>query len=67
MSREKLYDVVFDESCEIEGRYFFEGEKYPVLKKDDEYVILCAENGDFCFSNSLMAEAITEWNLAKVE
>lgn len=63
MDRELLYYVGFNEDSEVEGRVFYKGEDYPVLKKDEEYVILCAENGDFCFSKELMSQAILEWKL----
>lgn len=63
MERKLLYHVVFGESCEVEGRRFYKGEDYPVYKKDEKYVILCAENGEFCFSNELMKKTIKEWDL----
>lgn len=63
MERQLLYYVVFAEDSEIEGRRFYEGEKYPVYKKNGSYVILVAENGEFCFGNDLMDQAIEEWNL----
>ncbi|MEK4122079.1 hypothetical protein [Lysinibacillus sp. FSL K6-0102] len=66
MNRDLLYHVKFDANCDIEGRVLYEGEQYPVFKKSNDYIILCAENGDFCFSNELMKSAIEEWNLEVV-
>lgn len=64
MDRKLLYYVGFNEDSEIEGRIFYSSEDYPVFEKDEKYVILCAENGEFCFSKELMSEAIGEWQLS---
>ncbi|WP_313891144.1 hypothetical protein [Psychrobacillus sp.] len=63
VERKLLYHIIFGKSSEVEGRIFHKGNEYPVYKKDDDYVILCAENGDFCFSNELMKQVIKEWDL----
>lgn len=67
MERELLYYVNFNDNSDIEGRIFYVNEDYPVYKKDENYVILCAENGDFCFSNELMDQAVTAWELKTKE
>lgn len=63
MGRELLNYVIFKEDSEVEGRIFYADEDYPVYEKDENYVILCAENGDFCFSKELMKKAVIEWEL----
>lgn len=63
MNSKILYKISPRESFEAEGRIFFKNELYPVLEKDETYVILCAENGDFAFSKELMNRAIKEWEL----
>ena len=63
MNNKILYKISPNESFEAEGRIFFKNELYPVLEKDEKYVILCAENGDFAFSKELMERAIKEWEL----
>lgn len=63
MDKQLLYHVKFKESSDIEGRIFLADEEYPVFAKDAGHVILCGENGEFCFSNELMAKAIVEWEL----
>lgn len=63
MDRKLLYYVNFNENSEIEGRIFYDNEDYPVYEKDGKYVILCAENGEFCFSKELMNKAVDEWEL----
>lgn len=57
-----LYHVIPKESFEAEGRIFLEGEKYPVYNKNGGS-LLCAENGEFYFTNKLMDEAIRQWDL----
>lgn len=63
MTEKLLYYVIPEESFEAEGRLFYKGEEYPVYEKDEDYVILVAENGDFCFSNRLMKQVPKEWGL----
>lgn len=63
MTEKILYYVIPKESFVAEGRRFYENEEYPVYEKNDNYVILQAENGDFCFSKKLMEQALTEWGL----
>lgn len=60
--RKLLYYVVPKEDFKAEDRIFFKGEKYPVYDNDG-YSLMCAENGEFNFSNSLMPRVLTEWDL----
>ncbi|SDJ76633.1 hypothetical protein [Salimicrobium halophilum] len=60
---EVLYYIEPQDHFEAEGRIFYKGIKYGVLQKDNERVILLAENGEFCFTNELMDRAINEWEL----
>ena len=61
-----MYHIIPSDSFEAEGRYFLEGEKYPVYDKEGRS-LLCAENGEFLFPNHLMSQAIREWKLSVVE
>lgn len=60
-----LYYVEPQDDFKAEGRYFYKGEKYPVLEKenDKDFVVLTAENGAFNFKNTLMDQVISEWEL----
>lgn len=60
---EELYKVKFNESCEIEGRYFFKGDEYPVYRKCKDTVLLVGENGEFRFKDKLMEQVVKEWEL----
>lgn len=64
-----LYYVIFPESCIVEGRVFHKDEAYPVFEKRTikDYVILWAENGEFCFHKDLMEKAKKEWQLKEVK
>lgn len=63
MNKKILYFVNFNENSEVEGRFFYVGNDYPVYEKNENYVILCAENGEFCFSKEQMEKAVNEWDL----
>lgn len=66
MNYKILYYVVPKESFKAEDRVFLMGEKYPVYDKNGRS-LLCAENGEFLFTNELMNSAINEWELEVVE
>lgn len=57
-----LYYVIPEDSFKAEDRIFIKGEKYPVYDKNGRS-LLCAENGEFIFTNELMQEAIRQWEL----
>ena len=61
-----LYEVVPKESFEAEDRVFLKGERYPVFNKNGRS-LLCAENGEFYFTNELMQKVIIEWDLDVVK
>lgn len=65
MERKLLYYVIPNNSFEAEDRVFLKGEKYPVYENDN-FSILCAENGSFNFSNQLMPKVIETWEFEKV-
>lgn len=67
MERNLLYYVQFNEDTSSEGRVFFEGVNYPVYEKKEGYVTLCAENGEFNFSDELMNRVVNEWNLVFIK
>lgn len=60
---EVLYYIEPQDDFVAEGRYFYKGEIYPVLRKDEGFRIVTSENGAFHFKKSLMPEVVKEWNL----
>ena len=65
MDYKLLYYVVTKENFIAEDRVFLIDEKYPVYDKNGRS-LLCAENGEFIFTNELMNEVIKEWELEVV-